>query len=297
MSRTGEDAIALEDYLREKIAISKTTETQRGYRQVAPYLQHVLAEASTYTREPDNYNLLVTQALELDRATFITLNYDTLLDTRFGEYEPLNTRDRDWYIAEDRRWSLIKLHGSVNWGWKLEFLRGHDSFSRDSTDGFNQIVDDYVVRGFPTFDNDEIEIFRLRHDLRQIRWNTELLNNAVYYPAIAIPLGPGDTVVCPTDHVRAALEALTQEDGLNILVIGYSGVDDEVLRLFSESGNTVRRLLVANGEGMGQRAAERIGMALGAKEIDSDWVTDHGFTSLVRSDALARWLDDVSSDG
>ncbi|MDQ3380017.1 MAG: hypothetical protein M3546_06815 [Actinomycetota bacterium] len=35
MSRTGEDAIALEDYLRDKIARSAATEIQRGYRQVA----------------------------------------------------------------------------------------------------------------------------------------------------------------------------------------------------------------------------------------------------------------------
>ncbi len=179
----------------------------------------------------------------MEQATFLTLNYDTLLDTRFAEYAPLNAGDRDWYVANKRRWSLIKLHGSVNWGWALPFIDGDASLPRNSTEAFNHIVSHYVEQGFPEFNIDDIQVFRMGQELRTTRWDAEFTNTAVYYPALAMPLGPGDTLVCPSSHTRAANEALTRSDGLNLLVIGYSGLDDEVLRLLSESGNSIRRLL------------------------------------------------------
>ena len=121
------DAIALEDFLRDQMAASLSPYTQRRYRQVPLYLQDVLDQASSYHTEPDNYNVLVNAALELDEALFRTLNYDTLLDTRFAEYWPLN--DRDWYIKADSRWALVKLHGSVNWAWRLNSSRTPEPFT------------------------------------------------------------------------------------------------------------------------------------------------------------------------
>ena len=74
--------------------------TQRRYRQVPLYLQEILAGASRWTNEPDNYNALVNAALELDDSLFLTLNYDTLLDGRFAAYTPADRMD--WYIDTDR---------------------------------------------------------------------------------------------------------------------------------------------------------------------------------------------------
>lgn len=143
-----EPTVALEDFLRERMLASTSPYTQRRYRQVPLYLQEVLSEASRYTAEPDNYNVLVNAALEMDEALFLTLNYDTLLDGRFAEYGRLD--DLDWYVDSDR-WSLIKLHGSVNWAWRLDLMDIHAELSQGGIDTANQIFDDYVVAGFPEF--------------------------------------------------------------------------------------------------------------------------------------------------
>jgi hypothetical protein len=54
--------------------------------------------------------------------------------------------------------------------------------------------------------------------------------------------------------LRARLESI---DGLNLLVIGYSGVDQEVLKLLRESKNNIRSLLVINDGSSGAEAAAR----------------------------------------
>jgi hypothetical protein len=289
MRQTGEDAIALEDFLRERMAASSSPYTQRRYRQVPLYLQEVLSSASRYTAEPDNYNVLVNAALETDEALFLTLNYDILLDGRFAEYHALN--DLDGYVDAER-WSLVKLHGSVNWGWPLELLEMHSSLSRGGLDTANQVIDDYAIAGFPQFDNDEIAL-RPQDDLASRRWETSEMA-AIYYPALAVPLGSADELVCPSKHVDAARHSLDRMDGLNLLVIGYSGLDQEVLGLFKESGNSIRRMLVANGEGMGQPAAERIAGAFGQKTLPDEWASQHGFSTLVQSGDLHRWMNEAA---
>lgn len=294
MSQTGEDAIALEDYLRERMATSESPHVQRCYRQVPLYLQDVLSQASSFTRDPDNYNLLVTRALEMDDALFLTLNYDTLLDSRFAEYTPLVSGDRDWYVSADSRWSLIKLHGSVNWGWRLDLLETHESLSRGGRDTYNKVIDDYVeAQQLPAFENDRLEVFAVGQNLDKTRWDTSI-ETAVYYPALALPLGPGDELVCPSTHLEVASETLKRMDGLNILVIGYSGLDERVLQLLSASGNSIRRLLVANGDATPTRTVENIATALEAKPIKDEWASNHDFSSLVRTGTLDRWMNEVA---
>ena len=55
--------------------------------------------------------------------------------------------------------------------------------------------------------------------------------SSLRWQALAVPLGPEDELVCPSAHVSRAEQMLEQMDGLNLLVIGYSGLDREVLGL------------------------------------------------------------------
>ena len=70
-----------------------------------------------YAPHPDNYDRLVSEALRLDRVAFVTLNYDTLLDKRLEIHAPINAMSD--YVSTTRKWSLVKLHGSVDWGRRL----------------------------------------------------------------------------------------------------------------------------------------------------------------------------------
>lgn len=296
MLGAGEDALSLEDYLRESMAKSPSRFTMRQYRQVPLYLQDVLNQASGYTREPDNYNVVVTTALELDSVLFLLLNYDTLLDSRLFEYAPLT--GLDWYVDADERWSLVKLHGSVNWGWRLPCLVGHEQLSRNSILDANKVVDDHVQAGFPDVGTGDIELIP-DGPLPEQRWARRSPepstyhdpgHDGVFYPALAVPLGADDQLVCPAKHVEAARGFLDSVDGLNLLVIGYSGIDNEVLRLLAENGNTIRRILIANGEGGSGSVIRALHAAFGIKGSGDEWVTNHTFTSLVASGDLRRWM-------
>jgi len=55
----------------------------------------------------------------LDRVTIVRLNYDTILDSRLEiENGAPFSHLRD-YVNTTRNWSLVKLHGSVNWGRRV----------------------------------------------------------------------------------------------------------------------------------------------------------------------------------
>lgn len=87
-------------------------------------------------------------------------------------------------------------------------------------------------------------------------------------------------------------------DGLNLLVIGYSGLDQEVIRLLKESGQSLRRMLVVNGNAeMSRLAAERI--ASGAFELDQavdELVYPDKFSHAVETGALQRWMREADSE-
>ena len=112
---TAAGAIVLEQHLATRYMAPDVREhaAQTG-RTLPLYLQDVLTEASCCAWGPRNYDLLSRSILDsVEAVTFITLNYDTILDARLSEIAPLESLSD--YIAPDRLWSLIKLHGSINW--------------------------------------------------------------------------------------------------------------------------------------------------------------------------------------
>jgi hypothetical protein len=283
----GDSAIPLEEFLRDHLRASENPYTQRRYRQIPLYLQEVLNSTRGYTPEPDNYNALVNAALEFDTVLFLTLNYDTILDDRIAEYQPLE--DLDWYVKTDDRWALVKLHGSVNWGWPIE-LPPETQYA-STVEWANGLIDG--LARLPEFDPAEI-VLRKGTDVAHFRLG-DVESHTVYYPALAVPLGEADDLVCPPHHVDVAREALAASDGLNLLVVGYSGADREVLRLLTESGNKPRKVLIANGPVETTiAAAGRIGEAFGIETVDDEWIFPGGFTDLVAQGALHQWLDSLT---
>lgn len=83
---------------------------------------------------------------------------------------------------------------------------------------------------------------------------------------------------------------------MNLLVIGYSGLDKEDLRLFTESGSQLKSLLVANGsEEMSARAAEKIAEAFGARMLfKEESIFPAGFTELVEAGRHREFIQAVA---
>ncbi|MFL5912172.1 MAG: hypothetical protein ACJ768_16550 [Gaiellaceae bacterium] len=112
-------SFSIERFIREQYHESSHWLDKRKYLALPPYFQDLLFQVSqSYARSPDNYDRLLSALLKLPDVVFITLNYDTLLDDRLDALSPIRTLG-DYLGGGERNWSLIKLHGSVNWGRRV----------------------------------------------------------------------------------------------------------------------------------------------------------------------------------
>jgi hypothetical protein len=161
-------AIAIEQFLRERLRESGDQYARRRFRQVPLYLQELLHNAGRtngrgFTQHPDNYDALINSALALEDVVFISLNYDTLLDRRLFIYSPLHSLDA--YITPDRNWCLIKLHGSINWGRPL--TRQTDADFEPKTEilnrCFDEAADDEIGRDIVLRNHDDLNVRRYQH--------------------------------------------------------------------------------------------------------------------------------------
>jgi hypothetical protein len=118
-------SIALEAFLRDRLRDSEHQYRRRQYWAIPLYLQHLLFEVSYweyglgsgYTAHPNVYDRLVNATLRVPEVTFVTLNYDTLLDDRlFMTGGPVSIES---YLAPDENRALIKPHGSIDWGRRV----------------------------------------------------------------------------------------------------------------------------------------------------------------------------------
>ena len=183
-------AVAIEQYLRERLRDSTDTYAQRRYRQVPLYLQDLLYHVSQtdgtgFTIHPDNYDALVGATLALEEVVFLSLNYDTLLDERLFIYDPLQGLDS--YVTPGRNWSLVKLHGSINWAWPVQQKLGATYPSADLA-RINQWLDGlHPLELENTIVLQNGELLHRRYDYER----------TLFYPALSVPLGAEDEIVCP----------------------------------------------------------------------------------------------------
>jgi hypothetical protein len=223
------DALGLEHALHD-LATSEFAHHKQMALAVPPYLQHLLHEVSD-ARYADalHYDRLIERLLRLPYVFFVSLNYDVMLDRRLNGHHQL--ADLDAYIDNSRNWSLIKPHGSVTW-----FHPASEQFapatppadlSWDSTD-FRCVPPDaslLTVRG--------------PHPM-------ETSGKTERYPALATPEGPDDRLVLPEAHRDFFLGKLQSTQEIDILVIGYSGLDKQILELIASANCKLRHMTVVD---------------------------------------------------
>lgn len=274
--KAGAEARAIEEFIRSRYRDADRLPDRRKYSAIPCYLQDLLHAVSTrYTTQADNYDLLVTALTRLPDVVFVTLNYDTLLDDRL--HSTVDAIDSlDAYVHPERNWSLVKLHGSVNWGRRMDA----DINQLYDPDPDVPIDDEIVWRG------------GFGAGLAELRVGLE--SGEFYYPALAVPVGKADELVCPPAHVRFLKNKLDETDGAHLLVIGYSGYDREVLRLFLDSGVHVLSLHVVNeNHSAANEVASRLGPSFGIG-VPTDSSCDVPFREFVQSDRIERYIDKLS---
>jgi hypothetical protein len=144
-------------------------------------------------------------------------------------------RDFEDYISEDKNWSLIKLHGSVNWVYQR-----------------SGPIDPYPPTDDLRTQDQELQCHPPSATLQAIRGH---LDGRDRYPALAIPEGPEDRLVLPSRHQWWIKQRLEAAPNIDLLVIGYSGLDVEALKLIESTKTPVRlmshRQSVARDSGHG----------------------------------------------
>lgn len=83
--------------------------------------------------------------------------------------------------------------------------------------------------------------------LRGVRGNSNYEHGpTTRYPALALPEGPKDELVLPSQHRNHFEWTLNAASEIDVLVLGYSALDTEVLDLLGRSKARIRRMTVVN---------------------------------------------------
>jgi hypothetical protein len=267
--------VAIEEFLREQYRHSTNALDQRKFHGVHWYLQDLFWSISRFfTSHPDNYDRLISGCLRLPRVIFITLNYDTLLDDRLRIVQPIDSMDG--YTPVEENWGLVKLHGSVDWGIPIQ---------GPAMDG-RQIVFDSPPEIY--LSNDILLRRPGANSIEDIR--LDRTGSQYFYPAMSVPVGTRDEFSCPDAHIGYLRNAMAAQDGLDVLMLGYSALDEEVLTLFKDSEKTLKSLVAVNADRASAKVAHgRVVNVLGNPSGISQ-VYDKSFADFVGTDDLDSYL-------
>jgi hypothetical protein len=211
-----------------------------------------------------------------DRVLYLSLNYDTLLDQALSIlYAHRFTEFRRYLMPS---WALVKLHGSVDWGYAISPVPngdGHDGYIT----ALNELEQD------PPADERFLVILRDHRD--------RVRDHTLFYPAMAVPVEQKSGFVCPAAHADYARHFMRR--CASFLIIGCQLLDQDVRDLFTVV-ERVDRFMIVNGtplagEAVFQRLRET-GTAFnaGVRSVD-DHVYPDGFSQFVTTDRLTRFLE------
>jgi hypothetical protein len=161
---------------------------------------------ATFLREIDRWRLAFHE-----KVCFVTFNYDTMLDKQLEQL--LKVRFEVMKDYAQQNYSLIKLHGSINWGREVIDFSGHRRHNlHDLIDAASEprFSDRYrIVEGCP--------MYQMPKD------------GALVFPALSIPVVNKDEFSCPRDHVAFLETALTKVT--KMITVGWRATEAEFLRL------------------------------------------------------------------
>lgn len=261
-------------------AASANPRTRRHFMDVPPYLRDVLVRCSTsYDPIGSNYLRLVRRLLEPMRheVMFIVLNYDTILETALTKYDPqFQFASLPDYVAHDAV-KVVKVHGSVDW-----FVPVPGSSSKSWSDAFD---------GFDPNDPENgsrISVNRAGYQTFNMRIENGVDPPLCGYPWLTAPVIDKE-LRCPRYHTEALHSFVA--DCTRFLVIGTSGLDDDLLRelALATKGSLARSIQYVDTNDTVKARFERVIPAFkdGANGNPPARVWVEGFAKYLLSDELA----------
>ena len=239
------------------------------------YQQH--DTVTTYAEFVDQINRHST--LTGEEVTYVTFNYDTLLDKTLEAHCLRNLRTIDGYLAPGGP-AYIKVHGSVNWR-RQTGVRGSESMGTGPTEVIAQAIEIDQT-------NNEDGYLVLESESN---WTSKIGGGQgpayVDVPAIAIPVERKTerNFEMPTSHRQALQSALKRAS--RILVIGWRGSEEHFNELLKAHNRGLAvPITVVCGTGGAGPTVENL------KSLGFEKITDAscGFTDFVERGLLHGFL-------
>ncbi len=284
-TRLVRDKISLEALLKEFQA-----ETDLGlkkqYWEIPYYLQEIIGTVSTkyvITGATKFVSLVKTiiKSAKFEKVMLATTNYDTFLEQALekADYTFFNLPS---YIEQSRKISLVKLHGSVNWGKEIK----NEITMSTSVDGtLALLATDLVV---------DTQIHLLNGFSSQIDGGMYVGSKLHYYPALSIPVEGKSDFNCHTDHLQVFESFIT--DCTDFLFIGFSGKDQHILEKFQPIDN-IEKIKFVNGSEKSARATLEFFRAYNSKfpvvgQVDeAGHFYPSGFKEFVKTGGLEKFIN------
>lgn len=284
-----------------RLAESPDPNIQRQVFEIPLYLQRLLARFSGM--RPGTYDSLITLIQEAQvSVTFVTLNYDTILDEAIGRtYDDSLIASLDDYVdpSSTRKWNYVKLHGSVNWGFKTTVAAP------------GRLLGGTQSQLHAHYRPSMAQVYETGHDRSGVHLldsrDTYLLEDRMTYPALAMPTDWNKQTLCPEAHLEALRSALRSNP--SILVIGNQGLDTDLMDILrnTEPAQAPQHLGDFIRDVFGSRrpvhvvdpsdvldVASRFAEALGRPDFTFSQ-EDIGFRDFVESEEAGRFFDDVKA--
>jgi len=278
--RDSAEEFSVEEVLeRLQIEAEEDPEGQRQLAAIRFYLQLMILETevnwvSHVAKDITNYNTLMGR-IERFRETdemvcLVTFNYDTLIE-RILPTVDIDIKRLDDYIT-DKRYKLIKLHGSANWGRGIETpIRDANTreFSLVANELIDQapdlkITDNYLMVNWKQKESPHIPVYFDRQE--------------PFFPAIAIPVETKRNYECPHEHLEVLEGFIPMVTKL--LVIGWRASETHFSNLLAANlTRGLRGTMVVSGTRNGGR--EVIGNLQAAGIKGNLHLSEHGFTNFV----------------
>lgn len=247
------------------------------------YLRDLLWTISdAYVVGSSKYDTLVQRVLSssFDKIMFLNLNYDLFLEYALRDCSRHEFDTVGAYIPDKKKWILIKPHGSVNWATVLENWPRYPS---GDCKPFPSHLDEP-----PKFRSEIHVVLRATHHPKG--FYLAGVSEHRLYPRMVVPVDDPKTkrFVCPQEHEERAKEFV--DDCTTFLIIGFSGRDDDVVKLLQGMPSGSRVVLVSQGDV--RKVFDR--MRPGAQGLDSKGAVvelhNDGFASFVESGAFKELI-------
>lgn len=249
-------------------------------------MQKLLENCSNnYPPHNSNYAALINKLADNSeiKVTFITFNYDTLLERALSKYvnPKLGTDERTIGDYLKGNIPLIKLHGSINWSYKIPTPNGVDNEHQWLSERIEVLAklnpDDIGIRS-PT----GTFMYFIDSD------GDDDLVPQMNFPALSIPVSSDKHFSCPTTHLDTAIEAIKEAN--HLVTIGWRGNEEHFMGLLKTHCLPEHLTVVSQTEESAERVIQHLQKYVTTKGHRGIGGGFSGFTQMFNQSKLGEYL-------